>query len=94
MQGWYPDPAGAPGRFRYWDGTTWSTVDHDQPGRSATARTPSAGSPAAPTAATRVADRRNSRRSSGRRRPGAGRRAAARQHPERCSGAGPDRLRR
>ena len=22
--GWYPDPGGSPGRFRYWDGNTWS----------------------------------------------------------------------
>jgi hypothetical protein len=27
--GWYPDPAGAPGRYRFWDGRTWgaTTVD-------------------------------------------------------------------
>ncbi|WP_084635077.1 DUF2510 domain-containing protein [Propionicicella superfundia] len=24
--GWYPDPGGAPGQFRYWDGTTWSPI--------------------------------------------------------------------
>lgn len=24
MPGWYPDPAGQPGRFRYWDGHAWS----------------------------------------------------------------------
>ena len=24
VPGWYPDPAGAPGRFRYWDGHAWS----------------------------------------------------------------------
>ena len=23
-QGWYPDPGGMPGMFRYWDGTGWS----------------------------------------------------------------------
>ena len=23
--GWYPDPGGQPGKFRYWDGSTWST---------------------------------------------------------------------
>ncbi len=22
--GWYPDPGGQPGKFRYWDGSTWS----------------------------------------------------------------------
>jgi len=24
MSGWYPDPSGARGRFRYWDGNAWS----------------------------------------------------------------------
>ncbi len=24
MPGWYPDPAGNPGHFRYWNGSTWS----------------------------------------------------------------------
>lgn len=24
MSGWYPDPSGAQGRFRYWDGDAWS----------------------------------------------------------------------
>ena len=24
-EGWYQDPDGSPGRFRYWDGNTWST---------------------------------------------------------------------
>lgn len=23
--GWYPDPGGQPGQFRYWDGSSWST---------------------------------------------------------------------
>ena len=34
MQGWYPDPGGAPGRYRYFDGTSWSaqtTTDPRQP---------------------------------------------------------------
>ena len=26
QQGWYPDPGGQTGMFRYWDGTTWSEV--------------------------------------------------------------------
>lgn len=30
-QGWYPDPGGAPGRFRYWDGTRWSTETVSRP---------------------------------------------------------------
>jgi len=24
LPGWYPDPGGAPGQFRYWDGQAWS----------------------------------------------------------------------
>ena len=31
MPGWYPDPARAPGRFRYWDGSTWSQVTTANP---------------------------------------------------------------
>jgi hypothetical protein len=31
--GWYPDPAGAPGRYRYWDGSNWSTVTSTDPRR-------------------------------------------------------------
>ena len=31
LPGWYPDPAGVPGRFRYWDGSQWSTVTTDDP---------------------------------------------------------------
>jgi hypothetical protein len=31
--GWYPDPAGVPGRYRYWDGSQWSTVTNDDPRR-------------------------------------------------------------
>ena len=26
QQGWYPDPGGQPGMFRYWDGANWSEV--------------------------------------------------------------------
>lgn len=29
--GWYPDPAGAPGRFRFWDGQTWGPDTTDRP---------------------------------------------------------------
>jgi hypothetical protein len=29
--GWYPDPGGAPGRYRYWDGTGWSVQLTDDP---------------------------------------------------------------
>lgn len=31
LSGWYPDPAGAPGRFRYWDGNRWSAETTDDP---------------------------------------------------------------
>jgi hypothetical protein len=31
LTGWYPDPGGAPGRFRHWDGTRWSTETTDDP---------------------------------------------------------------
>lgn len=30
--GWYPDPSGAPGRFRYGDGRAWSQQTTDRPG--------------------------------------------------------------
>jgi hypothetical protein len=29
--GWYPDPAGVPGRYRYWDGSRWTTVTTADP---------------------------------------------------------------
>ena len=31
LPGWYPDPAGTPGRFRYWDGSRWSTATTGDP---------------------------------------------------------------
>ena len=31
LPGWYPDPDGDPGRFRYWDGSRWSTATTDDP---------------------------------------------------------------
>lgn len=39
--GWHPDPAGAAGRLRWWDGTAWTDIVHDQPAPPA----PAAGSP-------------------------------------------------
>jgi hypothetical protein len=30
--GWYPDPGGAPGQFRYWDGSSWSANTQSTPG--------------------------------------------------------------
>lgn len=38
--GWYPDPSGAPGRFRYWDGRAWSQQTTDRPGGSPTGSQP------------------------------------------------------
>lgn len=47
--GWYPDPAGAPDTYRYWDGSAWSQVTTTDP-----AATPAPGAaerePAAPAA--------------------------------------------
>jgi len=31
QSGWYPDPAGTPNRYRYWDGTRWSDETTDDP---------------------------------------------------------------
>ena len=31
LPGWYPDPAGVPGRYRYWDGSQWSRVTTADP---------------------------------------------------------------
>jgi Protein of unknown function (DUF2510) len=31
LSGWYPDPGGAPGRFRHWDGKQWSAETTDDP---------------------------------------------------------------
>jgi len=33
--GWYPDPSGARGRYRYWDGDTWSDHTTTDPTRAA-----------------------------------------------------------
>lgn len=30
-RGWYPDPGGSPGRYRYWDGSSWSIETTDDP---------------------------------------------------------------
>ncbi|WP_152361404.1 DUF2510 domain-containing protein [Microlunatus speluncae] len=29
--GWYPDPDGTPGRYRFWDGRSWSNATTDDP---------------------------------------------------------------
>ena len=31
LPGWYRDPAGVPGRYRYWDGSQWSPITTDDP---------------------------------------------------------------
>jgi len=41
--GWYPDPAGVPGRYRYWDGSKWSTVTTDDPRRLTPTESPASG---------------------------------------------------
>jgi hypothetical protein len=42
--GWYPDPAGVPERYRYWDGSRWSSVTTDDPRRPAPGESPASGS--------------------------------------------------
>ncbi len=34
--GWYPDPGGAPGEFRFWDGSAWSSTTSPTPGGTPT----------------------------------------------------------
>ena len=41
--GWYPDPAGMPGRYRYWDGSGWSSFTTDDPRRPGPAKSPASG---------------------------------------------------
>lgn len=45
MPGWYPDPAGQPNRFRFWDGQSWSQQTSDNPQSPPPASGPSAGPP-------------------------------------------------
>lgn len=35
VAGWHPDPAGAPGRLRWWDGQAWTEHVHEQPAAAA-----------------------------------------------------------
>jgi Protein of unknown function (DUF2510) len=44
VAGWYPDPAGVPGRYRYWDGSRWSSSTTDDPRRPAPGESPASGS--------------------------------------------------
>jgi Protein of unknown function (DUF2510) len=59
--GWYPDPAGVPGRYRYWDGSQWSpitTTDPRQPLPTVGESGETTGDDAEPGAATPFSDRR------------------------------------
>jgi hypothetical protein len=47
--GWYPDPSGIPGAFRWWDGATWTTAISASPSAPAPLRAAPAG-PSAPSA--------------------------------------------
>ena len=40
MPGWYPDPSGAPGRFRFWDGERWSRDTTEDPRTAVTPTRP------------------------------------------------------
>jgi Protein of unknown function (DUF2510) len=44
IAGWYPDPAGVSGRYRYWDGSRWSGFTTDDPRRPAPGEGPTSGS--------------------------------------------------
>lgn len=44
VAGWYPDPAGVPERYRYWDGSRWSSSTTADPLRPAPAESPAGGS--------------------------------------------------
>jgi hypothetical protein len=44
VAGWYPDPAGVPKRYRYWDGSRWSSFTSDDPRRPAPGERPASGS--------------------------------------------------
>ncbi|GAA1394502.1 hypothetical protein GCM10009599_19050 [Luteococcus peritonei] len=43
MPGWYPDPAGNPGHFRYWDGASWSQQTTTDPSSAVPGSTAPAG---------------------------------------------------
>ncbi len=40
MTGWYPDPGGMPGRYRYWDGSSWSAATTTDPADPAPTQNP------------------------------------------------------
>ncbi|WP_148616206.1 DUF2510 domain-containing protein [Nocardioides rubriscoriae] len=46
--GWYPDPAGRPGAFRFWDGQTWGSDTTDNPYAAAPGSAPAPAVPPAP----------------------------------------------
>jgi hypothetical protein len=43
VAGWYPDPAGVPEQYRYWDGSRWSSLTTDDPRRPAPGESPASG---------------------------------------------------
>lgn len=45
MPGWYPDPAGTPNRFRYWDGRAWAPDTTDNPNAAPPSPSRGAGGP-------------------------------------------------
>ncbi|HML49934.1 MAG TPA: DUF2510 domain-containing protein [Propionicimonas sp.] len=57
IAGWYPDPGGQPGKFRYWNGQTWSEQVTDNP--ASTPPPPSAAGPAAATPYATQSRKRN-----------------------------------
>ncbi len=46
--GWYPDPAGRPGAFRYWDGQSWGSDTTDNPYAAPPGSGPDTTGPVAP----------------------------------------------
>ena len=51
--GWYPDPAGTPGGYRFWDGTTWSAEVRGGPAApDGPSTTPNPGTPTPPNPGT------------------------------------------
>ncbi|MDR1791546.1 MAG: DUF2510 domain-containing protein [Propionibacteriaceae bacterium] len=50
--GWYPDPGGAPGMYRYWNGSAWTTAVTDNPLAASGTPTPQPAQPAPQPAAS------------------------------------------
>jgi hypothetical protein len=60
--GWYPDPAGVPGRYRYWDGAKWSSSSTDDPRRPGPAKSPASSATPSEPGKAGPPDRPSSRR--------------------------------